>query len=77
MCPVYIVKLEFKSREELQQMPQTEEEHNIGKEENVDVKPSETNPDFAVHRTDDQDVEVRYSSVHEQPSFVICCRHHA
>lgn len=27
LCPFYIVKLEFKSKEELQLMPQTEEEH--------------------------------------------------
>lgn len=26
-CPVYITRLEFKSREELQLMPQTQEEH--------------------------------------------------
>lgn len=27
LCPLYIVRLEFKSKEELQLMPQTEEEH--------------------------------------------------
>lgn len=27
LCPFYIIKLEFKSKEELQLMPQTEEEH--------------------------------------------------
>lgn len=27
LVPIYIKKLEFKTREELQQMPQTEEEH--------------------------------------------------
>ncbi|KAL1129661.1 hypothetical protein AAG570_012606 [Ranatra chinensis] len=33
LCPFYIVRLEFKSKEELQLMPQTEEEHLIGLEE--------------------------------------------
>lgn len=27
LCPLYILRLEFKSKEELQLMPQTEEEH--------------------------------------------------
>lgn len=27
LCPLYILQLEFKSKEELQLMPQTEEEH--------------------------------------------------
>lgn len=27
LCPPYILKLEFKTKEELQLMPQTEEEH--------------------------------------------------
>ena len=31
--PLYITNLEFKSKEELQLMPQTEEEHLIGLEE--------------------------------------------
>ncbi|XP_021919467.1 transient receptor potential cation channel trpm isoform X2 [Zootermopsis nevadensis] len=33
LCPFYIAKLDFKSKEELQLMPQTEEEHLIGLEE--------------------------------------------
>ncbi|KAE8751679.1 hypothetical protein FOCC_FOCC001527 [Frankliniella occidentalis] len=33
LCPAYIPQLEFKSREELQLMPQTEEEHQLGLEE--------------------------------------------
>ncbi|XP_023245943.1 transient receptor potential cation channel trpm [Copidosoma floridanum] len=32
-CPIYIIQLEFKSREELQLMPQTAEEHLIGLED--------------------------------------------
>lgn len=33
MCPPYITRLEFKSREELQLMPQTQEEHLIALED--------------------------------------------
>ncbi|KAF4525034.1 hypothetical protein B566_EDAN001947 [Ephemera danica] len=56
--PFYITRLEFKTREELQQMPQTEEQHNIGKEENesLEFRPSDTT-DFSVHRPEDQDIE--------------------
>ncbi|XP_075216680.1 transient receptor potential cation channel, subfamily M isoform X1 [Lycorma delicatula] len=52
-CPVYIAKLEFKSKEELQLMPQTEEEHLIGLEEendSVEGRPSE-------HHSGEPDVE--------------------
>lgn len=56
VCPVYISRLEFKSKEELQLMPQTEEEHLIGlEEENESVENSKTNDR---DRTGDADVEV-------------------
>lgn len=41
MCPVYITRLEFKSREELQLMPQTEEEHLIALEDENEDSESE------------------------------------
>ncbi|XP_033608000.1 transient receptor potential cation channel trpm isoform X2 [Cryptotermes secundus] len=46
LCPFYIAKLEFKSKEELQLMPQTEEEHLIGLEEeneSIEGQPTDTN----------------------------------
>lgn len=39
LMPIYIKKLDFKSREELQQMPQTEEEHL--ENQNLDYEDSE------------------------------------
>jgi transient receptor potential cation channel subfamily M protein 3 len=45
LCPFYIAKLEFKSKEELQLMPQTEEEHLIGLEEeneSIEGQPTDT-----------------------------------
>ncbi|XP_069671775.1 transient receptor potential cation channel trpm isoform X1 [Periplaneta americana] len=54
MCPIYIAKLEFKSKEELQLMPQTEEEHLIGlEEENESIEGQPADP----HRTTDPDAE--------------------
>lgn len=51
ICPLYITQLEFKSREELQLMPQTQEEHLIALEdENEDSEPEQGPPG--------QDVEV-------------------
>jgi len=50
LCPFYIAKLEFKSKEELQLMPQTEEEHLIGlEEENESI---EGQPTDSHHNTD-------------------------
>ncbi|RLU18437.1 hypothetical protein DMN91_008794 [Ooceraea biroi] len=40
-CPVYITRLEFKSREELQLMPQTQEEHLIALEDEKEDSDSE------------------------------------
>ncbi|RZF33234.1 hypothetical protein LSTR_LSTR012995 [Laodelphax striatellus] len=52
-CPVYIAKLEFKSKEELQLMPQTEEEHLIGLEEENDSVEGRVGD----HHTGEPDVE--------------------
>lgn len=51
-CPLYITRLEFKSREELQLMPQTQEEHLIALEDEKEDSDSEhsvpTVPDIEV-----------------------------
>lgn len=48
-CPPYITRLEFKSREELQLMPQTQEEHLIALEDEKEDSDSEHNgPDIEV-----------------------------
>lgn len=47
MCPFYIAKLEFKSKEELQLMPQTQEEH-LENESIEDDKSENKNPDAEV-----------------------------
>lgn len=51
-CPIYITRLEFKSREELQLMPQTQEEHLIALEDEKEDSDSEhsvpTGPDVEV-----------------------------
>jgi transient receptor potential cation channel subfamily M protein 3 len=55
LCPFYIAKLDFKSKEELQLMPQTEEEHLIGlEEENESTEGQSTE----AHRNTDPDAEV-------------------
>uniref|UniRef100_A0A8D8RTN9 Transient receptor potential cation channel trpm n=1 Tax=Cacopsylla melanoneura TaxID=428564 RepID=A0A8D8RTN9_9HEMI len=58
LCPFYIARLEFKSKEELQLMPQTEEEHLYGLEDDNDNDSVENgtthNP---AHRNTDADVE--------------------
>lgn len=56
VLPLYISRLEFKSKEELQLMPQTEEEHMIGlEEENESVENCKNNER---DRIPDPDVEV-------------------
>ncbi|ERL88775.1 hypothetical protein D910_06157, partial [Dendroctonus ponderosae] len=45
ICPPYILKLEFKSKEELQLMPQTTEEHLELENDDDDKSDSEKNPD--------------------------------
>lgn len=54
--PPYIAKLEFKSKEELQLMPQTEEEHLIGLEEENET--TEGTKPLEGHRTAEHDGEV-------------------
>ncbi|KAL6254233.1 hypothetical protein P5V15_014851 [Pogonomyrmex californicus] len=53
LCPLYITRLEFKSREELQLMPQTQEEHLIALEDEKDDSDSEhstpVGPDVEKH----------------------------
>lgn len=59
VLPLYISRLEFKSKEELQLMPQTEEEHMIGlEEENESVENCKNNER---DRLPDPDVEVSIS----------------
>ncbi|XP_076624685.1 transient receptor potential cation channel, subfamily M isoform X8 [Colletes latitarsis] len=52
VCPFYIARLEFKSREELQLMPQTQEEHLIALEDEKEDSDSEhgapTGPDVEI-----------------------------
>ncbi|XP_036140911.1 transient receptor potential cation channel trpm isoform X5 [Monomorium pharaonis] len=52
-CPLYITRLEFKSREELQLMPQTQEEHLIALEDEKEDSDSEhsvpAGPDVEKH----------------------------
>ncbi|XP_070158634.1 transient receptor potential cation channel trpm isoform X2 [Polyergus mexicanus] len=52
-CPLYITRLEFKSREELQLMPQTQEEHLIALEDEKEDSDSEQStpagPDVEKH----------------------------
>lgn len=58
LCPFYIAKLEFKSKEELQLMPQTEEEHLIGlEEENESTEGQPADP----HHNTDPDAEALIS----------------
>lgn len=47
--PPYILKLEFKSKEELQLMPQTTEEHLELENDDDDKSDSEKNPDGEVN----------------------------
>ncbi|XP_065218711.1 transient receptor potential cation channel trpm isoform X4 [Planococcus citri] len=55
LCPPYIAKLEFKSKEELQLMPQTEEEHLFGlDDENESI---EEHSHDAQHRNTEADIE--------------------
>lgn len=46
LCPPFIKKLDFKSKEELQSMPQTEEEHL--ENQNLDYEDLEKTPDAEV-----------------------------
>ncbi|KAG8229410.1 hypothetical protein J437_LFUL000931, partial [Ladona fulva] len=61
LFPPYITRLDFKSKEELQLMPQTEEEHMIGLEEendSLDFKPASEHSEMTQRNTE-PDAEVR------------------
>ncbi|KAK6630175.1 hypothetical protein RUM44_005731 [Polyplax serrata] len=58
ICPPYICQLEFKSKEELQSMPQTEEEHLIGLEEENDSLDGEIKVTQG-HRNTEPDSELK------------------
>lgn len=50
LLPPFITKLDFKSREELQSMPQTEEEHLENQYLDYDEKDTKQHPDAEVSR---------------------------
>lgn len=56
LFPPYISQLEFKSKEELQLMPQTVEEHLIGLEDNESIDSEQKVGQ--VHRNTEPDAEV-------------------
>nr|XP_034192351.1 transient receptor potential cation channel trpm isoform X9 [Osmia lignaria] len=68
VCPFYITRLEFKSREELQLMPQTQEEHLIALEDEKEDSDSEhgvpTGPD--VEKRHRRSLSVRNKSSSQQ-----------
>jgi transient receptor potential cation channel subfamily M protein 3 len=59
LCPFYIAKLEFKSKGELQFMPQTEEEHMINL---MEEKKSKEGQPTNIHCNVDADAEVSLQS---------------
>ncbi|XP_029159547.1 transient receptor potential cation channel trpm isoform X2 [Nylanderia fulva] len=67
-CPLYITRLEFKSREELQLMPQTQEEHLIALEDEKEDSDSEQStpagPD--VEKRLRRSLSVRNKSINQQ-----------
>ena len=63
-CPPYITKLEFKSKEELQLMPQTEEEHRYGGLDDENESVEEHSHD-GQHRNTEADIEVRNRSSYQ------------
>lgn len=56
--PPYISRLEFKSKDELQQMPQTEEDHITGKVGKDTVPNGTETADTNKATSNEQDVEV-------------------
>ncbi|XP_076644273.1 transient receptor potential cation channel, subfamily M isoform X2 [Halictus rubicundus] len=68
VCPLYITRLEFKSREELQLMPQTQEEHLIALEDEKEDSDSEhgvpTGPDVEKRQRRSLSVRNKSSSQH-------------
>jgi transient receptor potential cation channel subfamily M protein 3 len=62
LCPFYIAKLEFKSKEELQLMPQTEEEHLIGlEEENESIEGQPTDAHCNMEPDAEVSIQSRYT----------------
>jgi transient receptor potential cation channel subfamily M protein 3 len=59
LCPFYIAKLEFKSKEELQLMPQTEEEYMINL---VEENKSKEGQPTDIHSNGDTVAEVSLQS---------------
>nr|CAD7576732.1 unnamed protein product [Timema californicum] len=85
LCPLYVLKLDFKSKEELQLMPQTEEEHLIGLEEeneSLDERPLDarnTDPDAELANAlvvlsstaEDGEIEVQISALLTHENFAL------
>ncbi|XP_018316097.1 transient receptor potential cation channel trpm isoform X1 [Mycetomoellerius zeteki] len=65
-CPPYITRLEFKSREELQLMPQTQEEHLIALEDEKEDSDSEHNgPDIEALISNEHNTIIKETIVQE------------
>ncbi|XP_050491541.1 transient receptor potential cation channel trpm isoform X6 [Bombus huntii] len=78
VCPFYIMCLEFKSREELQLMPQTQEEHLISLEDEKEDSDSEhgipTGPD--VEKRQRRSLSVRNKSSSQQGAKALISNEH-
>ncbi|XP_043250492.1 transient receptor potential cation channel trpm isoform X3 [Colletes gigas] len=78
VCPFYITRLEFKSREELQLMPQTQEEHLIALEDEKEDSDSEhgapTGPD--VEKRQRRSLSVRNKSSSQQGAKALISNEH-
>ncbi|XP_034192344.2 transient receptor potential cation channel, subfamily M isoform X3 [Osmia lignaria lignaria] len=78
VCPFYITRLEFKSREELQLMPQTQEEHLIALEDEKEDSDSEhgvpTGPD--VEKRHRRSLSVRNKSSSQQGTKALISNEH-
>ncbi|XP_026670370.1 transient receptor potential cation channel trpm isoform X3 [Ceratina calcarata] len=78
VCPFYITRLEFKSREELQLMPQTQEEHKIALEDEKEDSDSEhsapTGPD--VEKRQRRSLSVRKISSSQQGAKALISNEH-
>ncbi|XP_061933895.1 transient receptor potential cation channel trpm isoform X3 [Apis cerana] len=78
ICPFYIICLEFKSREELQLMPQTQEEHLIALEDEKEDSDSEhgipTGPD--VEKRQRRSLSVRNKSSSQQGAKALISNEH-
>ncbi|XP_076682039.1 transient receptor potential cation channel, subfamily M isoform X6 [Andrena cerasifolii] len=78
VCPFYIARLEFKSREELQLMPQTQEEHLIALEDEKEDSDSEhgapTGPD--VEKRQRRSLSIRNKSSSQQGAKALISNEH-